>query len=63
MIEPSLELLLKKTKNLYTLCNFAGKRARQLAGGAPKLTECNAYNEVTVATNEINENKVLKICK
>ena len=58
MINPSIDLLLEKSHNLYTLSSLAGKRARQLVDGAPKLTECNAYNEVTVAANEINENRI-----
>jgi len=52
-----------KAENLYVLCNVVGMRARQLVSGAPKLTECDAYNEVTVATNEISENKVIAITK
>jgi DNA-directed RNA polymerase subunit omega len=63
MIEPSLDSLLKKADNLYTLCNFAGKRARQLIDGAPKLTDINVYSELTVATNEINEDKVISVKK
>jgi len=63
MIEPSINALLKKTENLYVLCNFAGRRARQLVDGAQKLTDCDAYSEVTVATNEINENKILHMLK
>ena len=61
MIEPSLDSLLEKSENLYILCNIAGKRARQLVDGAPKLSKCEAYNEVTVAANEINENKIIGI--
>lgn len=63
MIEPSIDSLLKKVKNLYILCNVTGKRARQLVDGAPKLTECEAYSEVTVATNEIDEKKVICVKK
>ncbi len=59
MIHPSIDSLLKKSDNLYSLCNIAGKRARQLVDGAPKLTKCDAYNEVTVAANEINEDKII----
>jgi hypothetical protein len=33
-------------------------RARQLISGAQRLTECNSHKEVTVAINEVNENKV-----
>jgi DNA-directed RNA polymerase subunit omega len=63
MIEPSINSLLKKSDNLFILCNFAGKRARQLVDGAPKLTDCDAYNEVSVAANEIDEKKVICVKK
>lgn len=56
---PSIDSLLKKTGNLYLLCSVAGKRAKQLVDGAPKLTDYKAYNEVTVAANEISENKIV----
>lgn len=59
MINPSIDSLLQKTGNIYSLCNIAGKRARQLVDGAPKLTQCDAYNEVTVAANEINDNIII----
>lgn len=63
MIEPSIHSLLEKADNLFILCNFAGKRARQLIDGAPKLIDCDAYNEVTVASNEIDEKKVICVNK
>lgn len=49
---------MEKVDNKYTLCVLVGKRARQLIGGAQRLTECNSHKEVTVAINEVNENKV-----
>jgi len=61
MINPSIDLLLKKSTNLYSLCNVVGKRARQLVDGAPKLIKCDAYNEITVAANEISENKIISV--
>lgn len=63
MIDPSINSLLEKVDNLYTLCIFAGKRARQLTNGAEKLTNCSSKNVVTVATNEINENKITYVRK
>jgi DNA-directed RNA polymerase omega subunit len=61
MINPPIDSLLKKSENKYSLCNIAGKRARQLVLGAPKLIKCDAYNEVTVAANEINEDKIIGV--
>ena len=58
MVEPSINSLLKKTGNLYFLCNFAGRRARQLVDGAPRLAECDSNNEVSIATNEIDECRI-----
>jgi DNA-directed RNA polymerase subunit omega len=63
MVEPSIDSLLEKAKNLYVLCNVTGKRARQLVDGAPKLTEVEAYSEVTVAANEIDEKKIIYVKK
>jgi len=56
MIDPSVSSLLKKVDSRYTLCILVGKRARQLTNGAHKLTRCNSQKEVTIATNEVNEN-------
>ncbi len=58
MINPSIGLLLEKADCKYTLCILAGKRARQLARGANKLTKCNSQKAVTVALNEINEDMI-----
>jgi DNA-directed RNA polymerase subunit omega len=58
MIEPSISSLLEKAEDRYSLCIIAGKRARQLISGANKLTACSSKNAVTVAVNEINENKI-----
>lgn len=58
MIYPSIDSLLEKSGNLYALCDIVGKRARQLVDGAPKLAECDSYNEVTCAAREIDENKI-----
>jgi DNA-directed RNA polymerase subunit omega len=58
MIYPSKNSLMEKVDNKYTLCVLVGKRARQLISGAQRLTECNSHKEVTVAINEVNENKV-----
>ena len=58
MINPSISSLLGKVDSRFTLCIATGKRARQLISGAHKLTNCNSRNAVTVAANEINENRI-----
>lgn len=58
MTDPSINLLLKKVDDRFSLCIIAGKRARQIINGAHKLTDCSSENSVTIAVNEINENKI-----
>lgn len=58
MIEPSINSLMEKVDSRYTLVVATAKRARQLADGSNKLTKCNSEKPVTVAINEISENKI-----
>lgn len=58
MIEPPINSLMSKVDSRYTLVVAAAKRARQLADGANKLTKCSSDKPVTIAINEINENKI-----
>lgn len=58
MIYPSINSLMEKVDSRYTLVVATAKRARQLAEGAPKLTRAASEKPVTVAINEISENKV-----
>ena len=58
MIFPPISSLLEKVDSRYTLVVATAKRARQLADGANKLTECDSEKPVTVALHEINENKI-----
>jgi DNA-directed RNA polymerase subunit omega len=58
MIEPAIGSLLKKVDSRYTLVVAAAKRARQIADGSHKLTKCSSDKPVTIAINEINENKI-----
>jgi DNA-directed RNA polymerase subunit omega len=58
MIEPPIGSLLEKVDSRYTLVILAGKRARQLVDGAHKLTRCTSDKPVTIAINEICENKI-----
>ena len=59
MIYPPLSSLLDKVENSrYTLVVATAKRARQLSEGSHKLTRCASEKPVTIALNEINENKI-----
>ena len=61
MINPGLGSLLKKVDSRYTLVVESAKRARQLNDGANKLVDCNSDKVVTIAVNEINEDKITYI--
>jgi DNA-directed RNA polymerase subunit omega len=58
MVDPAINSLLEKVGDRFTLCIVAGKRARQLINGARELTGCSSKNAVTIAVNEINDNKI-----
>lgn len=58
MIYPTLSSLLEKVDSKYTLVVAVAKRARQLVDGQPKLTKVESNKPVTIAINEINENKI-----
>lgn len=61
MIFPPLSSLLEKVDSRYTLVVATAKRARQLSDGAHKLTRCASEKPVTIALNEINEDKITYI--
>ncbi len=58
MIEPSIGELMKRVDSRYTLVVESAKRARQLSEGAHKLTKCASEKPVTIAVNEIYEDKI-----
>jgi DNA-directed RNA polymerase subunit omega len=58
MIEPAIGTLMEKVDSRYTLVIVAAKRARQLSEGSHKLTRNSSDKPVTLAINEINENKI-----
>jgi DNA-directed RNA polymerase subunit omega len=61
MIYPPISNLLNKVDSRYTLVVETAKRARQIVDGAHKLTRCASEKPVTVALNEINEDKITYI--
>lgn len=58
MIEPPIGKLLDKADSRYTLVMLAAKRARQISEGANKLSGCESEKPVTIAINEISEDKI-----
>lgn len=58
MIEPSINKLLEKADSRYTLVILAAKRARQLSDGAHKLVKSESEKPVSVAINEISDDKI-----
>lgn len=58
MIKPPVTELVKKTGSRYKLVVATAKRARQLVGGASPLADISSDKEVSIATEEIYEDKV-----
>lgn len=58
MIEPAINSLMSKVDSRYTLVVATAKRARQIVDGAHKVTKSSSEKPVTIAINEINENKI-----
>lgn len=58
MIRPSLDILVDKVDSKYTLVVLAAKRAREIMDGAQLLTECRSNKPVTMALEEVAQNKI-----
>ncbi len=58
MKQPSLDLLLKRVDSKYTLVVAAAKRAREITESGLKTGEGDSCKPVTVALEEIAENKI-----
>lgn len=58
MLRPTMGELVKKTDSCYSLVIAVAKRARQLTDGAEPLAEANSNKQVSVAINEIDQDKV-----
>ncbi len=63
MIYPPITELVKKTGSRYALVIETAKRTRQLVEGAQKLSDVKTSKDVTVAVNEIYEDKVEAVSK
>lgn len=62
IVEPSITELLNLVDDRYELVTVASKRARQIAAGADMLVKSNEKSTVTLASIEIAEGKVKKVC-
>lgn len=58
MINPSIISMLKNVDNRYTLVVMTAKRARQIIDGAKPIIEVDSSKPVTIAINEIYEEKI-----
>lgn len=58
MLNPSLIDLLKNGESKYTLVMVTSKRARQIIDGAKPLVDTNSSKPVTIALEELLENKL-----
>ena len=61
MVKPAVTDLLKKVDNRYSLIIMTSKRARQIASGATPLVDVDEKSPVTVAVNEIYDEKVYRV--
>ena len=62
IVRPTITQLLTKANNRYELVIATARRARQIAEGAPVLTDVKEESPVTLAANEIAEGKVVIEC-
>ncbi len=58
MIQPSLDVLVKKVDSKYTLVVAAAKRAREIMDGDSPMVEIRSNKPVTVALQEIADGKL-----
>lgn len=58
MVKPSLDDLVKKVDNKYTLVVLAAKRAREIMSGNSIFVEIRSNKPVTIALEELAANKI-----
>lgn len=61
MVKPAVTDLLKKVDNRYSLVIMTAKRARQIAEGQTPMTAVDEKSPVTLAVNEIYEDRVYEV--
>lgn len=62
IVQPTITDLLELVDDRYELIILASKRARQIAAGANVLVNSDEKSAVTLASLEIAEGKVKKVC-
>ena len=58
IVKPTVVELLRKAENRYSLVIATAKRARQISSGSHPMTSKDDVSPVTLAADEIDENKV-----
>jgi DNA-directed RNA polymerase subunit omega len=58
MINPSLDVLMKRADCKYTLVAVAAKRAREIKNGETPLVNCQSKKSVTIALEEIAQKRI-----
>lgn len=58
MIKPSIDKLVTKVDSKYTLVVLAAKRARELMDGDESLVDSKSNKPVTVALEELAQDKI-----
>ena len=58
MINPPIDRLMEKVDNKYMLAQVVAKRAREIYEGDEKLIEEDHMNLITVAVEELDQDKV-----
>lgn len=61
LVRPPVTELLKKVDNRYSLIIMTAKRARQIADGDAKLVETDDQSPVSIAVDEIFDEKVYRV--
>ena len=58
IVKPTVNELLEHAENRFALVIATSRRSRQISNGDKKLTDVDEASTVTIAANEINEEKV-----
>lgn len=58
MIDPSLDVLVKKVDSKYTLVVLTAKRAREIMSGDGPMAESKSNKPVTVSLEEVAQSKI-----
>lgn len=61
LVQPPIEKLLEKVDNRYSLTYVVARRARQLVSGANPMAESESPNLVTLACEELAQDKVVAV--